>query len=129
MPTSDVAWLSKFSPKMRVYLQGRLDTMRAKSAAATIRRNWKTIRSERWAVQASLRAMLRRRTGRKWAVVPKRTSNDADFTITFRPHWYRQPTPVARQRLAALLGKEWRGDCIRLTQTEAQAFLNEAIGS
>ena len=109
--------------------KAKLDAIDAKAAAATIRRNWKTFRAERWAVQASLRAMLRTRTGRKWAVVLKRTPLDANFTITFRPHWYRQPTPAARQRLAALLGKECHGDCIRLTPTEAQVFLNEVIAS
>ena len=129
MPTSDDAWLSTFSPKMRAFLQAKLDAIDAKAAAATIRRNWKTIRAERWAVQASLRAMLRKRTGRKWGVVLKRTPNDADFTITFREHWRRLPAPADKERLAALLGKKWRGKCIRLSMADAKAFLNEAIAS
>ena len=129
MPKSDDAWLNTFSPKMRAFLQAKLDAIDAKAAAATIRRNWKTIRAERWAVQASLRAVLRQRTGRKWAVVLKRTPNDADFTITFRPHWRRLPAPADKERLVALLGKEWHCDCIRLTHAEAQAFLANAIGS
>ena len=70
---------------MRAFLQAKLDAMQAKEAAATIRRNWKTIRSEGWAVQACLRAMLRKRTGRKLAVVLMRT-----------PRMPTSPSPSAR---------------------------------
>ena len=115
----------------------RLDARtKAKLAALAVKRAryvpWhiaKAARAEQWALQAELRRTLRKRTGRKWAVVGKRTRCDADFTITFRPHWYRQPTLAARQRLATLLGKEWHRDCIRLTRAEAQAFLNGAVAS
>jgi len=123
MPKTDDAWLRKFSPKMRAQLQGRLDAMRAKSVARSVCRANYNGRAERWAVQASLRVVLRQRTGRKWAVVLKRTPKDADYTITFREQWRRLPTSAQKERLAVLLGKSWQGDHLRLSMAEAQAFL------
>lgn len=83
-------------------------------------------RAKRWTMQADLRKVLRKRTGRKWAVLLKRAARDADFTITFRAHWYRQPTAKERERVAFLLGKEWKRDGIGLSRAEVQAILAAA---
>ena len=117
-------WMSEQTPKMQAFLRAKLDAMQAKAGAVRAFRTHHNGRAERWAVQAALRAVLRRRTGRKWAVVLKRTATDADFTVTWRAHWRRLPTPGQKERLAALLGKGWQGDCIGLTHTEAKAVLN-----
>ena len=119
-------WMSEQTPKMQAFLRAKLDAMQAKAGAVRAFRTHHNGRAERWAVQAALRAVLRRRTGRKWAVVLKRTATDADFTVTWRAHWKRLPWPADKARLAALLGKVWEGDCIGLTRAEAQAFLAAA---
>jgi len=87
MVKSDDDWLSEFSPKMRAFLQAKLDAMQAKASAVSAFRVNHNARAGRWAVQAG----LRNRTGRKWAVVPKRMPKDADYTVTFREHWRRLP--------------------------------------